>query len=548
MVNADRPSILDVASDIERATGTAPFTPRWEATVRAFYGLELRERDLAELELSTRRSKAELRRMAGELSRRRFNELWCRVGRRGRKSFTAALIAVYEAVFGKHERYLVHRERGLIAIISKDSAGSTLVADFCEIHAQALGLETRWTSIGNVSVLEIAGVPFGIACFPCNAKAPRGYAIPVIVADEIAHWATDSDEYTNSDKAVLGAVKPAMAQFPDAKLIAISSPLGRDGTHYETIERNLGDESDPAVLAVEGPTWLWNPEISEERTREVERDHETHAREFGAEPSDNEGTALVPSHVEFCFNGAHPGYFQWGRPIAALDLAQWTNTIALIVGRWGQPDKATHYKHRLPSPGSGLPSDTFVGFERDAHGEPIREPVAERPLFEVFEVAGWNAETLRTTPMDRILAEVAEVVRSSGADTVLADGYGARFAAALLSQHGVSLRAFAPTNDSINEAVVLLRMLMRDRQLAIVEHEQMQKDLLTFPRTISGGTFKFGKRRGGGKHHWDFASALVTMAHGFLEERGSDVSKTHFIIEGAPTIQSVGGRKMVAGR
>ncbi|HEY2405212.1 MAG TPA: hypothetical protein VGI10_04380 [Polyangiaceae bacterium] len=275
------PTILDVARAIREATGQEPLTPRWEATCRAFYGLELREQDVDNLAAGTRRTKAAIRAM----SRGPRRELWARVGRRGRKSFTMAMLAVYEAMFGGHERYLVRGERGLVAVISKDTAGSTLVARFAELHAEALGVACHWSSIGSVRVLELEGFAFGIACFPCNARAPRGFAVPVIIADEIAHWATDSAEYMNSDESVLGAIKPAMAQFPDAKLLAISSPLGREGMHYETIDANLGG-ADPDVLAVEGPTWEWNPEISEARTHEIEKDAKTHGMEFGAIPRD----------------------------------------------------------------------------------------------------------------------------------------------------------------------------------------------------------------------------------------------------------------------
>jgi hypothetical protein len=274
-------SILDIARDIDLATGKGPLTPRWEATLRAFYGLELRQVDLANLAAGNARLGA---------ARGPFRELWARVGRRGRKSFTMALLAVFEAIFGGHERFLVAGERGLVAVVSKDTAGSILVARFCELHALALGLATSWTSMGSIRILEIEGIPFGIACFPCNAKAPRGYAMPVIIADEPAHWATES-EFVNSDEMVLGAIKPAMAQFPDAKLVAISSPLGKLGLHYDTVERNLGRSAEPDlgppdadVLAVEGPTWEWNPDISEARTHELEKDPRVHAREYGGVP------------------------------------------------------------------------------------------------------------------------------------------------------------------------------------------------------------------------------------------------------------------------
>jgi hypothetical protein len=532
-------TILDVASDIHRATGKTPITPRWEATLRVFYGLELRPEDIASLERSTRRTSNGL----ASLPRRHRRELWARVGRRGRKTVVTALVGVFEAMFGGHERYLLPGERGLIAIVSKDAAGSTLVARFCEMHAEALGVSCNWSSIGAVRVLELDGFAFAVACFPCSAKSPRGYAIPVIIADEIAHWATDSDEYVNSDEAVLGAIKPAMAQFPDSRLIAISSPLGNDGMHFDTIEANLGDDADPDVLAVEGPTWEWNPEISEARTHEIEKDPQTHAREFGAKPSDNEGTAFVPGDAEACF-ARHPGLYHWGRPFLVLDPAETTNTFSWLVGAWGEP---TRQRQAVMVDIAGI---TEAYPLRDAAGNLTFHPIPERPLLRISQLGGWTGEELRSTTMDRVAAELGRIAMAAGADTALSDRRGDVYLAALLSPHRLKLRSFTITNDSKHEAVKFIRTLMRDRQISIIDHDGMRTDLRTYPRRITGGRFKYGEARSNQKKHWDHASLLVTLAHSLIkvsDETGTSTTETHVRIEGAP-FKTPGSRTTVLGR
>lgn len=538
------PNILDVAAAVAERTGLT-LTPRWEATVRAFYGLELREQDAECLARSTRRSAASWL-AAPRVARR---ELWARVGRRGRKSYTMAFLALFEAAFGGHERFIVPGERGLIAIISKDTAGSALVANFCELHAKALGIPTRWTSIGAVRVLELEGLSFGIACFPCNARAPRGYAIPVIVADEIAHWATDADEYANSDEAVLGAVKPAMAQFPDAKLVAISSPLGQEGMHYEALEGNLGDADAAAdgVLAVEGPTWEWNPDITEARTHEIERDPETHRREFGAVPSGNEGTAFVPEDVVACFE-PHAGLYHWGRPFLVIDPAETTNTFAWCVASWGEPSRVKQPIMVDVGEGPTLIKGAYP--LRDAAGEMVHHPIPARPLLRIVEAGGWTGDELRQTTMDKVVADLARMAREFGADTALSDRRGDVYLAALLSPYRIKLRSFTLTSDSKHEAVKMLRVLMRDRQLSIVDHDGMRADLRTYPRRISGGRFKYGEGRSGQKKHWDHASLLVTLAHSLLkvsDEQGTATKDTHVHIDGAPT-KYQGGRLSVSDR
>lgn len=280
-------TILDLYRIIATKPGFKPFSGLWRATLAFFYGLALTAEDVQFLTRATRRTETAIRARAEQGS---FTELWCRIGRRGWKSASAALIGIFEACYGGHEHYLLRGELGLIAIVSKDTAGSTVVARFCELFAEALGIRCAWSSMGAVRILTLEGFAFAIACFPCSAKSPRGYPIAVVIIDEPAHWPTETDEYVNTDSAVLGAIRPAMAQFASPKLIAISSPLGCDGIFHETVEANLGDDATPSVLAVEGPSWLWG-DVTEAKTRDIEKDPETHAREFGAIPSQTEGTA-----------------------------------------------------------------------------------------------------------------------------------------------------------------------------------------------------------------------------------------------------------------
>jgi hypothetical protein len=461
------PTILEVADEIGAVNGKPVLTPRWEAVARAFYGLELRDQDIDNLAASTTRTKAELRRMAAELGigRRRFNELWCRVGRRGRKSFVAALMAVYEAVYGGHERYILHGEQGLIAVISKDTAGSNLVAKFAELHAQALGFETNWTTIGNIRVLELEGVPFGIACFPCSGKAPRGYAIPVVIADEIAHWAID-DEYVNADVTVLGGVRPALAQFPDSKIIAISSPLGEDGLHFQTCEENLGDDGDPSILAVEGPTWEWNPEITEARTHEIEKDPKRHAMEFGALPGQTVTVALDARDLNDAFDRD-----VWGKFVSSFFTID----------------------------ASSLRGDAFTwlaGRETD-EGELV-----------VQEVGGWEGDELRRVSMATIVETIADKAKEYGARTIYGDQREEAALRALFAEHDITLISYAWSEPSKDEAVMLLRRLMREAKLSLCEHATMRRELTSMKaRLMPSGRTRYET------NGLDYASALITLAH-----------------------------------
>ena len=524
-------TILDLAVRIERAPGKNPHPPRWRAVHAAFYGLGLTDADAALLRASTRR--ANFQREGGPP----FRELWARVGRRGRKSVQAALIAVFEACFGGHARYLLAGERGLIAIISKDVAGSTLVARFVELHADALGIKSKWTAMGAVRILELEDCAIAIACFACSAKAPRGYAVPVVIADELAHWQfDDGDEYVNSIDNVLAAVRPAMAQFPHSKFIAISSPLGSAGLFHETVERNLGDDAEAGVLAVEGPTWEWNPEISEARTREIERDPEVHRREFGAIPGDNNAAAFPESDVRAAFE-PRPEFFRFHAPIATIDMAVTGDSATAFTARWGDPDRTPRLKML-----NGVPQRRAVEFGGALGYVDEFEPIAERPLLYLDNLMLWKGPDIRAAGTDAVIAEIKRTAVGAGAREVVGDQHGQGYLDGPFARPPNPLRyiCMPTTGENKPRAVALIRTWLRDRQLSIDPASPwaatFRDQLLNYRQVLSGNGFKYtgGSKRGVD----DFVGSLVTFAVLSLGEKR---------IDGAPTNNFMGGRYLATG-
>lgn len=156
-------TILDMAADIARP-GVEPPTPRWAAVLAYLYGLSLTPEQVAEVAAATGRSPESILAHCREVvGRRRFRQLWARIGRRGRKSSTAALIVVFEALYGGHERYVMPGEQAFCAVISKDLAGSNVVARFVKIYLDALGVQYRTSKLGAVSIIEIDGSQVAIA-------------------------------------------------------------------------------------------------------------------------------------------------------------------------------------------------------------------------------------------------------------------------------------------------------------------------------------------------------------------------------------------------
>ncbi|HEX2875157.1 MAG TPA: hypothetical protein VHP33_28090 [Polyangiaceae bacterium] len=461
-------TILDLATDAERGSGTKIFTPRWEACMRAFYGLEIRPEDAVLLAASTRRDPASWIAENQSANRHQRRELWARVGRRGRKSFTMAFVAIFEALYGGHERYLVPGEQGLIAIISKDVAGSNLVARFCQLHAEALGIATNWTSIGSVRVLELTGIPFGIACFACNAKAPRGFAVPVVILDEPAHWATD-EGFLNSDDDVLSAIKPAMAQFPDAKLMGISTPLAKVGLHHEMVEANLGENADPKVLAVEGPTWEWNPDISEARTHELEKDTDLHLREYGAKPRDSR-TAALPGPAISAAQRYLPAGLRMMTPVVCVDFSSGRGD-GCVWARvcWAHQDDVPEVlSERRYLPGFGHYWEPVTNDAGETTPNPEYKPTP--PLLVVGPLQHQLGKFWQSLPSSDLVARMVRDAKSWGlppGGIFIGDQAQNYALEPLFAQHGYRFISVAWTQPNKVAAVLRIKRWLRDGQLCL---------------------------------------------------------------------------------
>lgn len=327
------------------------------------------------------------------------------------------------------------------------------------------------------------------------------------------------------------------------KRLLLSSPVGVVGFFNELVRQ--GDTADQ-VVAQNVPTWVANPSVTEEQTRTLERDPDVWRREYAAIPSASESTAFVTSDVPPCFELRRERYIR-REPVLACDPASSGNTFAYLVAQWCDPDPEIEYQRLAPPPGSGLSPDTFIGWRLDQHGQRIPLPRATRPVLYISEIGGWTGEELRETTMDRVASELAWIARSHGAKIAFTDSFGDAFLAALLSQHGLRTRSFHQSQPSKHEAVMFLRSLMRDRQLVICEHEGMRRDLLTYPRRITGSGFSYGTRRAG--HHWDYASALVILAHSMTTEHvGTPTDQQSYRIDGAITRRAIGGRQALPGR
>jgi len=140
----------------------------------------------------------------------------------------------------------------------------------------------------------------------CNAKGLRGAGNIVVILDEVAHFI---DEGSSSADSIYKAVTPSTAAFSrkdpktgrayvdpktgseaevEARIILISSPLGKSGKFFEKFDQAMrGGDGGENILAIQAPTWEINPTIPASLFREAYHgDPESFAIEYGAQFSD----------------------------------------------------------------------------------------------------------------------------------------------------------------------------------------------------------------------------------------------------------------------
>ena len=393
----------------------------WFVFMRALFALPIvTEEDLAIFRACTGRDNP-----PGILAR----EAWLCIGRRGGKSFVLALIAVYVAVCIDHRKYLAPGERATIPIIARDRDQARIIFRYITallavpMLAKLVERQTRSSfDLSNSVTIEVHTASF---------KSPRGLAVCCALLDEIPFWPT-TDDAADPDVDVIAALRPAMAQFPNAMLLCASSPYARRGALWEAHRKHFGKDNDP-VLVWQAPTQTMNPTIPQRVIDEAfERDPaDAEAEYFAQFRSDIEGNRDA---VDACVD----------------------------VGTYERP----------PSPGlkyvaftdpSGGSSDSFTVAHKDADTlflDAIREV---RPPF---------------SP-EAVISEYASLLKSYRITKVTGDRYAGEFPRELFRKFNITYQlADRPKSDLYRDTLPLIN----SRRVALLDHNKMVSQFVGLER------------------------------------------------------------------
>ncbi len=181
------------------------------------------------------------------------------VGRRGGKSWIAAVLAVFLALFITWRQHIANGERVYVVVIAQHVRAAGVVLGY--IRGILRGVPAFAREIQKERAHEIVlknGVTLGT--WPCTYKAVRGLAIAVAICDEVDIWFQES---INAATEVIASLRPALAGLPGSKLIAISSPYTPVGWLSQFHKAYWGQ--DGGKLVWQAPSLVMNPTLDQDK-------------------------------------------------------------------------------------------------------------------------------------------------------------------------------------------------------------------------------------------------------------------------------------------
>jgi hypothetical protein len=206
--------------------------------LKATYGLSLTSEELEIYQRATGRS---------EYVPAEQNEATLIAGRRGGKtSKIAAPIALYEAI---RDHHLARGDRGYVMLIAPAKSQAQIAMRYIRTYLQSSSILRKYMARQRRDEIELTnGV--SIVCYPCSYIAVRGVSVVCAICDELAFWQHE-ETAANPEEEVVAALRPAMATFPTAKLIKISTPYRKEGILWREFQERA--ELDHLVWQLTSP-------------------------------------------------------------------------------------------------------------------------------------------------------------------------------------------------------------------------------------------------------------------------------------------------------
>lgn len=399
----------------------------WKAFLRALFALPADEDAMAIYKACTQREK---------WPSRTAREAWLVVGRRGGKSRTAGLLAVFLACFKRYEDLLAPGEWATIMCISADRKQARVTLEYIRGFIMGVSMLKEMVVGETADSIELTGrVRIEIAT--ASFKATRGYTLAGVVADEVAYWR--SEDSAQPDVEIIRALRPGLATL-GGMLIAISSPYRRAGELWRMYEKHYGKDGD--VLVWQAPSKTMNSTIPQSVIDEaMEADPASARSEFGAEfRSDVAGFVDVEVLKSCVVEGRHE------LPVAGKSYEGFVDAAG----------------------GSGGDSMTMA----IAHAE------GEKAILDLIR------EVRPPFSPEAVTAEFAGTLKSYRVFTAAADRYAGDWPREQFEKHGVRL---VPSDKTKSEIYLAALPLINSHQVELLDHPRLLRQIETLERRVHSG-------------------------------------------------------------
>ncbi len=443
-----------------------------------------------------------------------------RKGRQSGGSTTMARVAAATAIGGEHA--IPAGSRGEIGFTSVKLRDANERLYNVEQVLAALDVKFRRSD----DTIEFLGRPILFRSGPCTGKE-RGMMRLAWFEDEMSSWRND-DGSKNPATEVEAAAIPSLITQKNGRIYSVSSPMGSEDLHAELVARGTNESQ----CVFDGPSWYWNPTISEDECRKLAADERTFRREFAAIPQGSSLSAFDPEAVEAAF-AVEPLHLI-AQPALVIDAAaRGGDGFAFASVAWARPEIDDEKRYEVDEVKSAEMPQGMLVFKRDFNGHPIPRADWEAPTqklafgnFTVIDASFRSREGIITA--DDIAKQIADLGHRIGAHRAFSDNFEAFGFESLLARHHIKLEAFSWAGAAKPKAIARLRRMLSEKAISFDRNETLRRQLLAFEEVVTANGIRFaGKDPTGG--HFDLVSAVLT---GIMAEQqgaltGSLVRKTH---------------------
>lgn len=446
----------------------------WFVFLRALFALPMDDEDAALYQRCTGRATPPTE---------SFREAWLVCGRRSGKSYIAALVAVFLAVFYDWRPYLAPGERGVVMCLAADRKQARVILRYIKALLQTVELLRPLVAVRTAERVDLTN-GITIEVHTASFRSVRGYTVVAALCDEVAFWNSD-EAGANPDKEIVAALRPAMATVPTALLLGLSSPHARRGVLAEAHRDHYGQDGSP-VLVWQAPTEVMNPTIDPRVIADAyARDPVVAASEYGA---------------------------QFRNDIAAFLEGDWVERAAMS----GRSEL---------SPRAGLPYTAFAdpsGGTRDAFTCAIAHAEEGTYVLDVCRAV--------RPPFDptAVVGQFARLLKCYGLHRVTGDRYAGEWVTEAFAKEGIAYEHSERTKSEIYlEGLPLFAqgaVQLLDNRALLTELHQLER------RTARGGKDSVDHPPGG---HDDLANAACGALVGAALGSGRVPTDAPFISDGA---------------